>query len=134
MKIEFTEAEKRAIVLSLFTDNDIYIHGLEFKYSEHLYKQATIENPDLYHEDYILRALELGSVLVLHDTEGGVNDSSLFLREIYAKLDIDTEGKKEDDTYSQFVRNVLQIHNEDYDVENTDSVIQYLFYREFVFG
>lgn len=81
------------------------------------------EGKDTYLEDVWMQALKDGAKLTIFDEEGdGENTSSITIQDVYDRV---PECRKKE---------LMNIHMEEYDAEDADVLIQYVFFQDIVFG
>jgi len=126
----FTNEEIEKIFFSALCDGTHYLGGYGLSGPEvdnELYFAAKskleAEGKDTCQEDIWMQALKDGACLTIFDEEGdGEYTSSITIQDVYERVPMCRE------------KELLNIHNEEYDAEDADVLIQYVFFQEIVFG
>jgi hypothetical protein len=101
----------------------ISTHGLSLEYEQAHYKQAKENlNKPCFFEDVLIQILKDGHPLVLHDEEEGMDDSTIYIRDVVERMSLVP------------MRHMMNAINEDDDAETADVIIQTIFYKDIIFG
>ena len=101
----------------------ILMHGLTLDYEDAHYKQAKASlKPGTCFEDVLIQILKDGHPLVLHDEEGGMDDSKVYIQDVVERMSLVP------------IRHMMNAINEDDDAETADVIIQTIFYKDIIFG
>ena len=98
-------------------------HGLTLDYEDAHYKQAKASlKLGTCFEDVLIQILKDGHPLVLHDEEEGMDDSTIYIRDVVERMSLVP------------LRHMMNAINEDDDAETADVIIQTIFYKDIIFG
>lgn len=125
MTITFTTEEALEHFHTALCNGLDYIssYGLTLDYEKAHYKQAkeSLTSSPCF-EDVLIQILKDGHPLVLHDEEEGMDDSTIYIRDVVARM-------------SQVpLRHMMNAINEDDDAETADVILQTIFYQDVTFG
>ena len=98
-------------------------YGLTLDYEQAHYKQAKASlRLSMPFEDVLIQILKDGHPLVLHDEEDGMDDSTIYIRDVVERMSLVP------------LRHMMNAINEDDDAERADVILQTIFYQDVIFG
>ena len=125
MTITFTPDEALGHFHTALCNGLDYIstHGLTIEYEQAHYKQAKeFLTSSRCFEDVLIQILKDGHPLVLHDEEEGMDDSTIYIRDVIERMSLVP------------IRHMMNAINEDDDAETADVILQTIFYKDVIFG
>ena len=134
-KYQLTKAQAEEVFFNCLCDNDIQIYDIDWKYNEAFYEQAKKNLMEKYkgdtpcYEDILMQMLRDGGKLGIIDFNYEDYNFIEGYKVFYVTL-ADIHEKINECPIDQLM-NVL---NEEYDVSDSDVILQTLFFGEIVYG
>jgi len=125
-KYQLSKAQAEDVFFNCLCDNDIHIHSLQWIYGKKSYEQSKSKLMEMYkgntpcYEDVLMEMLKDGGKLGIYDLE---------CEEVFYVTLADIHERMNNAPIDQLM-NVL---NEEYDVSDTDVIIQTIFFGEVIY-
>jgi hypothetical protein len=126
-KYQLSKSQAEDVFFNCLCDNDIFIHSLQWMYSKKSYEVSKQKLMEMYkgstpcYEDVLMQILKDGGKLGIIDLESDCEVYHVTLADIHEKIN------------ECPIDQLMNVLNEEYDVSDTDVIIQTIFFGEVIY-